>query len=479
MKTPLQEQQKRIVEKVKDPKSPGALLYWGLGSGKTIGAIAAAEAANAETKGTTDVVVPASLRENFKKELTKSTNRPSSFNVGSYEKFLKTPTNTPSKARTLILDEAHRIGQATSRRSTFFPQIAAKYDKRILLTGSPIRNYPHELAPLYNTIYGREILPMDPKKFDKVFIKHKKEFPGIVGLLKGVKPGTVDTINRKELLRKVVQPVTDYHDPTAATSPKESSHYPTVTTKTIEVPINKPQKELYNTILGKAPKAIQYKVKHNLHPAKSELHTLNAYLSGLRQVSNTTSGFLRNSNAETKSPKIDTAFRNLSSHLSKNPQHKAVVYSNYLSSGIEPVKARLENAHLPYHEFTGKLSDDKRKAAVDDYNKGKVRTLLISGAGSEGLDLKGTSLVQLLEPHWNDARLEQAIGRTVRYKSHDALPPALRKVEVQKYQSTIPKNWVQKVLGRKPQTSVDQYLDNLSKDKTKLNDQFLDVLKGK
>ena len=56
--------------------------------------------------------------------------------------------------------------------------------------------------------------------------------------------------------------------------------------------------------------------------------------------------------------------------------------------------------------------------------------LLASGAGSEGLDLKGTRLMQLLEPHWNESRLDQVIGRGIRYRSHEGLPPEDRNGKV-------------------------------------------------
>ena len=35
-----------------------------------------------------------------------------------------------------------------------------------------------------------------------------------------------------------------------------------------------------------------------------------------------------------------------------------------------------------------------------------------------------------MEPHWNEAKVQQVIGRGIRYKSHVDLPPEQRKVEV-------------------------------------------------
>ena len=61
----LQDQQTRVKKKL--DRSGGLLVYHGLGSGKTLTAI------NATQGGKTDVVVPASLRNNFRKEVSKYT----------------------------------------------------------------------------------------------------------------------------------------------------------------------------------------------------------------------------------------------------------------------------------------------------------------------------------------------------------------------------------------------------------------------
>jgi hypothetical protein len=46
------------------------------------------------------------------------------------------------------------------------------------------------------------------------------------------------------------------------------------------------------------------------------------------------------------------------------------------------------------------------------------------------LDLKGVRNVIILEKGWNQASDEQVIGRAIRYRSHAALPPEQRVVDV-------------------------------------------------
>ena len=64
------------------------------------------------------------------------------------------------------------------------------------------------------------------------------------------------------------------------------------------------------------------------------------------------------------------------------------------------------------------------KACTDpeNINGEKVKVIIISRAGSEGLDFKNIRQVHILEPWFNMNRADQIIGRGVRNKSHCDLP---------------------------------------------------------
>jgi superfamily II DNA/RNA helicase len=78
----------------------------------------------------------------------------------------------------------------------------------------------------------------------------------------------------------------------------------------------------------------------------------------------------------------------------------------------------------------GKMNKESRRQSVEKFNTGQANVLLISRAGGEGLDLVATNIVYILEPTWNDAAIQQIIGRAVRRNSHASLPPAERVVHV-------------------------------------------------
>jgi hypothetical protein len=59
-----------------------------------------------------------------------------------------------------------------------------------------------------------------------------------------------------------------------------------------------------------------------------------------------------------------------------------------------------------------------------------VKVVMISQAGSEGIDFKCIRQVHILDPWYNMSRVEQIIGRAVRTKSHCQLPFSQRNVEI-------------------------------------------------
>jgi len=96
----------------------------------------------------------------------------------------------------------------------------------------------------------------------------------------------------------------------------------------------------------------------------------------------------------------------------------------------------------------------------DNKNGEFVKVVLISRAGSEGLDFKNIRQVHILEPWYNLNRIEQIIGRAVRNLSHCGLPFEKRNVEIYMHGS---------VLSKTPdQEAADVYVYRLAKKKADL-----------
>jgi hypothetical protein len=88
------------------------------------------------------------------------------------------------------------------------------------------------------------------------------------------------------------------------------------------------------------------------------------------------------------------------------------------------------------HVPTG-LSTKLKKISNNNLNGEIIKILMITAAGSEGINLRNTRYVHLMEPYWHPVRLEQVIGRARRICSHKELPKALQTVEVFLYLMTF------------------------------------------
>ena len=150
-----------------------------------------------------------------------------------------------------------------------------------------------------------------------------------------------------------------------------------------------------------------------------------------------------------------------------------LVYSQYLDAGLIPVALALEElGFVRYGKNTKTLfktkpqktvdartlkppsdsksfmparysmiTGDKRISPDNDYevkgltdpnntNGDKVKFVLISKAGAEGIDFKYIRQVHILDPWYNTNRMEQIIGRGVRNNSHKALDFEKRNVQI-------------------------------------------------
>jgi len=137
-----------------------------------------------------------------------------------------------------------------------------------------------------------------------------------------------------------------------------------------------------------------------------------------------------------------------------------LIYSQYIDAGLIPMALALEEQG--FSKFDGKsLLKNKRpspspsekpakyamitgnailspdnvslvKEITDKKNKHgeRVKVILVSRAGTEGIDLKFIRQVHILEPWYNMNRIEQIIGRAVRNFSHKDLPFEERNVQI-------------------------------------------------
>lgn len=449
----LKPHQQRVIDKLRNEDA--ILVYHGVGSGKTLTALEAGEQLNLPM----DVIGPAALKSNFAKEKAKHHVKVP-FKYFSYNKPPAT-SEVNSGDKLLVFDEAHNMGRMESARSHYPDQYYG--NKTMFLTGTPLRNSPDELIPIMRGL--GVAVPRDRQRFNNLFVEEVVKKPSfLAATLLGVKPGTIKVPRNIEAFKRLLANKVDYYKP-------NSADYPAVVESTKVVEMSDLQFDTYKEMMKGNP-GLAYKIKHGLPPNKSEASSLNAFLNASRQISNTPRAFNLSATEEDE-PKFNMAVSEIKKRVTTDKNYKGVTYSNYLESGVNPMAKRLSRENIRFSEFTGKASDREKKQIIEDYNSGKIQHLLISGAGSEGLDLKGTKLLQVLEPHWNDPKIDQVIGRAVRYQSHVDLPENERTVEIQKFVA-LPRKYG--FFKKRRDTGADEYLMMLSKQKSNLNNAFLNAL---
>ena len=149
-----------------------------------------------------------------------------------------------------------------------------------------------------------------------------------------------------------------------------------------------------------------------------------------------------------------------------NSEGVIMIYSQYIEGGLIPLALTLEEmgftrfgtnksmfqdeessnkqSNLKYVMITGdpiysKNNNEEINACtnINNVNGEKVKVILISKAGSEGIDFKYIRQVHILEPWYNTSRIEQIIGRAVRSKSHCDLPFQKRNVQIFLYTTIL------------------------------------------
>lgn len=470
---PMQEHQDRSVEKLL--KHKGLILAHSTGSGKsrTINE-AVKKIQDRESSKKQLIITPASLTNNMgndaKKHGIKLDN--SRVEVISYEKALNDLDRLMKEDYSLVaMDEGHKLRNTDTKRFKGLEKLISKADHRLVATATPFYNSPEDVSPLVNLVSGDRLLPVNKKEFENKYISRTMSDPGIVSqFLMGKKPEETIRLKDQKNLSAMLNKYIDKYD--VKQDPESAKYFPSKTEEIHEVPMSANQERMYKYLENDIPFLLRMKIRHNLPLSKKESAQLNAFSTGVRQVSNSVRPYIKSSDAEL-SPKVLKATEELESHMKKDKNFRGVIYSNYLGAGLNDYSEHLHSKKIPHTVYHGGLNKKEKEQAVLDYNSGKVPNLLISSSGAEGLDLKGTKLIQILEPHFNKSKIDQVIGRGARYKSHEHLPEDERTVKTQHFHSTFGNN----IFGAKSKNkTIDQYLHSNSDSKDKVVNKIKDLI---
>ena len=137
------------------------------------------------------------------------------------------------------------------------------------------------------------------------------------------------------------------------------------------------------------------------------------------------------------------------------------------------ISKSFENDNFRYCEFHGGINKELRTFNKNIFNLkdnkyGKYcKIILLSPAGAEGINLSNVRQVHILEPYWNETKIEQIIGRAVRFCQHKDLPFEERKVDIFRYKAT----------RENGKLTSDEIIENLAKQKHNLLTSFIESVK--
>jgi hypothetical protein len=474
------------------------VMAHGTGTGKTFTSIAGFEVLKKKGKAKKAlVVVPTGLRTNYVKggleKFTDSSyqivgsksekNRGYKYldDVGSdkdytivgYEMFRQDPVGLMDKtgADTLILDEYHKARDPGSK--TWKAALLARQKSRnfIGLTASIVNNDPSEIAPLVRLAKAGRF--MNQKQFNRTYKQQ-------VGTQRGFFGGKKKVYRLRNVrdLQNRIGPVLSYLD----TEDLRAKDMPRKQTQTINVLMSDEQKALYNYALKKVGPGVAHKIRNNLPLGKKEAFNVFSMILQARQASNSIHTLDKNMSATESAeatPKVKRMLDDAVAHLEATPDGKVVMYSNLITGGVDVLHAGLKARGIPHGIFAGKgreiggqkVDASTRGSAVKDFQTGKTKVIVLSGAGAEGLDLKDATLFQALDGHFNPERVLQAEARARRLKGQQHRPPEKRVVEIRRYRSVLPTPGFFSSLfgGNKKEFTTDEWIYNTAQRKYALN----------
>jgi hypothetical protein len=169
--------------------------------------------------------------------------------------------------------------------------------------------------------------------------------------------------------------------------------------------------------------------------------------------------------------------------LQKGPEAREKRFITFTGEGSK------DRRNLILNVFNGnfdKLPANMR-AVMEPYaarrnNYGEICWVIgITGAGAEGISLKCCRAVHIMEPYWNNVRLDQVKGRAIRICSHKDLPFAERDVEIFTYYTVFSDKQKQSLDMNLKTTDQNETSDekvfHVSIKKDKINQSILTVMK--
>jgi hypothetical protein len=384
------------------------------------------------------------------------------FTPGDYLIKLNSPNGL------LIIDEAHRLVSAigTSYRKLLF---ALNYHtnpsfKVVLLSGSPIYDKPFEFGLLINLLRPRMVFPDGYDRFNEVFIDPETKNMHNKALFKKMCSSYVSYFKGGNPEAYPYKKITVMHH---SMEPYQYGIYKIALIKEIE-------DDQKSSGLNQEEFLVRFITSESGSDeiATSVFNNSRLYCNIAFPEVLTTGDFSRKSKAEaglqrlrevlfakrpqevlSKLREFSTKFAKVAELIGKS-EGPVFVYSNYVTYGVDSMAivmsalgyspySRKNPSEKSYFIWKGsaiKEEVDKAKKVFnskENFDGSKIKVMFGTQSVMEGVDFKAVRQVHILDPWWNDSRMQQVIARAIRLCSHKELPPDKRITDVFIHLSTI------------------------------------------
>jgi len=470
----------------KHPEIKGLLVNHYMGTGKTYLGIGFAQS---YPDRPVIVLAPKFLENQWLNSIRHyGVKNPERFIFVSYDDAPEKLSNLDVSQHILLADEVHNLvkrmraidANENSRYTKVYTNLRNAY-KILGLTGTPIYGDESDIAFVLNLVSGKELMPFNQESFRLKYTKilSTRQFfrgyftesmlmsallpaslplflmavMGPIGLALGLPIGVFSIVGANWIfnlnsfkLRKLdvdkMQPSLSQYVSYFRFRDSHFADFPAQDFKLMEVPYNKQQYSFFLRLVeGDLPVAeLQRLLKNEPVQHDDEYVRINSTNIHKQIYSAVGAGrdignfdFTEKDGTVTEAPK----FVRIYDELVKNNE-QTVIYSNYYHTGILAFRD-----FLLRQGYGGKfaiveptMSVKEVSALVDAFNKGETKLLLLHPDITEGLSLKGTQYLDIMEPMVNSTVMEQVIGRTRRFRSHSHLPKDKQRVVVRLWQST-------------------------------------------
>ena len=229
------------------------------------------------------------------------------------------------------------------------------------------------------------------------------------------------------------------------------------------------------------------RILHNLKdPNNKGLHLLYSHFRTLEGIGILRLILLANGFAEFKLKRVDGGW-----DILENPEDKGkprfVLYTGTETPEEKEIIRNVFNSMWEYvpSNIVNKLQSENENNILGE----TIKVMMITASGAEGINLRNTRYVHIVEPYWHMVRIEQVVGRARRICSHEDLPEELRTVKVFLYVATLSEKQrtddkhieliirdTSKVDKKTPLTT-DETLYELASIKQRINNQILTSIK--